>query len=310
MPKISVVSPVYRAEECIDELYSRLCASLSKISDDFEIVLVDDDSPDASWQRIEEISRQDSRVRGVKLSRNFGQHVAISAGLDVAEGDWVVVMDCDLQDPPEKIAELYEKALEGYDVVVASFTSRSESNRRQIVSRWFWALLSWLAGTTFDHRAGNFRIISNAVVRNYRRFGQNARYFGGIVQQIGFPSTSIPMEREARFAGESAYTIRGLLRVAVIVILAHSAKPLHLSIGLGLTLAVLSFIAAIWIVVLSIAGSVEVSGWASMMVALFFVGGVIIFNLGLIGYYIGQTFEEVKGRPLYIVEATTNAPSK
>lgn len=310
MPKFSVVSPVYKAEECVDELYRRLVATLGAITDDFEIILVEDSSPDRSWQRIEEIARRDSRVRGIKLSRNFGQHVAISAGIDLANGDWVIVMDCDLQDPPEQIAALYGKAQEGFDVVVASFTSRAESNRRQVVSRNFWAFLSWLSGTTFDHRAGNFRIMSREVVLNFRRFQEHARYFGGIVSLIGFRTTTLPMQRESRFAGETAYSVRGLLSVAVTVILAHSVKPLRLSIGLGLCLAALSFIAAVWIVVLSLVGSVAVSGWASLMVALFFVGGVIIFNLGLIGYYIGQTFEEVKGRPLYFIERSTFEPER
>ena len=305
MPRISVVSPVYRAKDCLDELYRRLARALGAIGGDFEIILVEDHGDDGSWEKIVELARADPRVRGVKLSRNFGQHRASTAGLDLAAGDWVVLMDCDLQDPPEAIPDLYAKAMEGYDIVTASFTHRAETPGRQFLSRGFWRLLSWLAGIEFDPQVGNFRILSRRVVESFRGYREQFRYTGAILNLVGFRSASIPVSRAERYAGKSSYDLAMLLSIAIDIVLAYSDKPLKVSVVVGLSMALLSFVTGLVILVLGASGHVMVSGWTSVMVSIYFIGGLIIANLGVIGSYLGRTYDEVKKRPLYGIETTT-----
>lgn len=306
MPLLSVVSPVYQAEHCIAELCGRLISALSKITDDFEILLVEDRSQDGSWKRIQEESAKDERVIGIRLAKNFGQHRAITAGLDVAEGKWVVVMDCDLQDPPEKIQELYEKAIQGFEIVLAQFVERTEPRGRQYRSKLFWRSLSWLAGMDFDPGVGNFRIMSQRVVKNFRNYKEQSRFLGGITSLMGFTTTSVQMTRDQRFHGESSYSVSDLLKIAIQIVMAYSDKPLRLSIAVGLVMSGLSIAAGFIILILRLFDLITVSGWASVMVSLYFIGGLIIANLGLIGYYLGRTYDETKGRPLYIIESSTN----
>lgn len=305
-PHISVVSPVYSAEKCISELCARLKKSISLITDNFEIILVEDRGPDNSWLMICDEALKDSRVRGIRLSKNFGQHRAISAGLDMANGDWVVVMDCDLQDPPEQIPLLYAKALEGFAIVVAQFDERSESTLRKKVSQTFWRGLSWLAGVPFDHRIGNFRIMSRQVVQSFRGYREQSRLLGGITALMGFTTTALPMQRDERFSGESSYTFRKLLSISLDIAMAYSDKPLKLSVMAGLMISGLAIIAGGIILALGLSGMIEVPGWASVMVSLYLIGGLIIANLGVIGYYIGKTFDETKRRPLYVIENYTS----
>jgi adenylylsulfate kinase-like enzyme/glycosyltransferase involved in cell wall biosynthesis len=305
MAHISIVSPVYRAESCVEELCRRLKMAIAPLTEDFEIILVEDRGPDNSWTAIQAEARKDSRVRGIRLAKNFGQHRAITAGLDIANGDWVVVMDCDLQDPPEEIPQLYVKAQEGYEIVVAQFEERAESTLRQKVSQTFWAGLSWLAGISFDHRIGNFRIMSRRVVENFRTYREQLRLLGGITALMGFTTTTLPLKRDERFAGETSYTFKKLLSIAIDIVMAYSDKPLKISIAAGLVISGLAIFVGASIFVLGIAGLINVPGWASVMVSLYLIGGLIIANLGVIGYYIGKTFDETKRRPLYIVENTT-----
>lgn len=305
MPHISVVSPVYRAESCVSELCHRLKLAIQTITEDFEIILVEDRGPDNSWAAIQSESQKDSRVRGIRLAKNFGQHRAITAGLDIAKGDWVVVMDCDLQDPPEAIPLLYTKAREGYEIVMAQFEERAESTLRQKVSQSFWTWLSWLAGIPFDHRIGNFRIMSRRVVKNFRRYREQLRLLGGITALMGFTSTKLTLKRNERFAGETSYTFGKLLSIAVEIAMAYSDKPLKLSVIGGVAISVLAIFAGIVIIALGLIGEIQVPGWASVIVSLYLLGGLIIANLGIIGYYIGKTFDETKRRPLYVIESTT-----
>ena len=305
MQHISVVSPVYRAESCVAELCRRLKLAIAPITEDFEIILVEDRGPDNSWAAIQDEARRDSRVRGVRLAKNFGQHRAITAGLDMAKGDWVVVMDCDLQDPPEGIPLLYAKAREGYEIVLAQFEERAESTLRQKISQSFWAGLSWLAGIPFDHRIGNFRIMSRRVVENFRSYREQLRLLGGITTLMGFTTTSLPLKRDERYAGETSYTFKKLLTIAIDIALAYSDKPLKLSVIAGLVISGLAIVAGGIILLLGLSGMIDVPGWASVMVSLYLIGGLIIANLGVIGYYIGKTFDETKRRPLYVIENTT-----
>jgi glycosyltransferase involved in cell wall biosynthesis len=305
MPHISIVTPVYRAEGCIEELYSRLVATLSPITQDFEIVMVEDCGGDRSWDLIRELARRDPRVKGMQFSRNFGQHYGITAGLDRCDGDWVVVMDCDLQDRPEEIPRLYAKAREGYDIVIAQ-RGGHERGARGLPTWAFYRLFSYLADTDYDSQAGNFRIISRKVVENLRQMREQLRFFGGQVKWLGFPSTSIEVQHDDRHAGPSTYTYAKLWRLAFDIIIAYSDKPLRLAIRLGFLIAFLAFCYGVYILVRALLYGSAITGWASTIVSIYFIGGIIVAILGIIGVYLGKTFDEVKRRPLYVIRNTTD----
>jgi len=222
-PHISAVSPVFQAEECIPELYRRLSNALGSISDNFEIILVEDCGDDSSWNLITKIAEKDSRVKGIKLGRNFGQHYAITAGLDIAEGDWVVILDCDLQDPPEAIPKLYAKAQEGFDVVEAEFVNR-DSDYFGFRSWLFWKTLSFLSKMKFNHKIGNFRIISRKVLINFKNFREQLRFLGGILLLMGFDTARIPIARENRFAGKTSYSLRRMIFMSMDIIIVDSIR--------------------------------------------------------------------------------------
>lgn len=308
MPLISVVSPIYKAEKCVLELCDRLVTVLSKITDDFEIILVDDRSPDDSWKIIQGQADRDNRIRGIRLTRNFGQHYAITAGLDAVDGEWVVVIDCDLQDPPEKILDLYNSVKsKDFEISVALFEEVGQAAKKGWTSKLFWQALSWFSGVKFDPRMGNFRIMSRNVVKNFCAYREQLRFLGGITSIMGYRTTTVKMLREDRFAGTSSYSLKKRLVVAVDIIMAHSDKPLKLSILFGFLIAILSMCVGAVILFLGLSGAISVPGWASVIVSLYFVGGVIIGNLGVIGLYLGRVFDEAKRRPLYIIEKTTKA---
>ena len=304
-PHLSVVIPVYKAEGCLDELYLRLKAALETISENFEIVLVEDCGGDGSWQVIERLAASDSRVRGIQFSRNFGQHYGITAGLDICQGDWVVVMDCDLQDRPEEIPRLYAKAQEGYDVVLARRGTRQDSLFKRITSSLFYKLFSYLADVKYDGESGNFRIVSRTVVTNFRRMGEQLRFFGGLVQWMGFPTASVEVEHAERFEGKSTYTFATLWKLASETIIAHSDKPLRLAIRFGFLMAFFSFIYGAYLLGAALIYDSPIAGWSSLIVSLYFIGGIIISILGILGIYLGKTFDESKKRPLYIIRRAT-----
>ncbi|MBI5436576.1 MAG: glycosyltransferase family 2 protein [Nitrosomonadales bacterium] len=305
MPLISIVVPVYKAENCLDELYRRLVLALETITPDFEIVLVEDCGGDRSWEIIERLSAQDGRVRGIQFSRNFGQHYGITAGLDYCNGDWVVVMDCDLQDRPEEIPRLYAKAQEGYDIVLARRGKRQDPLLKRCTSWLFYKLFSYLADIEYDAQTGNFRIMSRKVVNNFRRMREQLRFFGGLVQWMGFPSASIEVEHAERLEGNSTYTFAKLWKLASETIIAYSDKPLRLAIRFGFTMAFLAFCYGVYIFIRALFYGSPIEGWSSLIVSLYFIGGIIIAILGIMGIYLGKTFDESKKRPLYIVRRAT-----
>jgi glycosyltransferase involved in cell wall biosynthesis len=302
MPVISVVSPVYLGAGNVSELCRRLEIALSQISDDYEIVLVEDGSPDSSWDEISQEASRNSNIRGLKLSRNFGQHHAITAGIDFASGDWVVVMDCDLQDPPELIPELYRKGKEGHDVVVALFEERQGNKTKQLFSRVFWRILKWLTDLPFDHRVGNFRIFSRRAAESFKLYREQARLLGGINALAGFRISHISATRADRFSGKSAYTFKKLMATAIDLALAYSNKPLRIMVALGFTISGLSTITGLVILGMGLSGLVSVPGWVSVMVSLYLLSGLMLANLGIVGFYVGKTLEEAKKRPLYVLE--------
>ena len=304
-PHLSVVIPVYKAGQCLDELYRRLKASLEIVSPDFEIVLVEDCGGDNSWQVIERLAAADPRVRGIQFSRNFGQHYGITAGVDYCHGDWVVVMDCDLQDRPEEIPRLYAKAQEGYDVVLARRGARHDPPLKRFTSLLFYKIFSYLADIEYDGESGNFLIMSRKVVANFRRLGEQLRFFGGLVQWMGFPTSSIEVEHAERFEGKSTYTFAKLWKLASETIIAHSDKPLRLAVRFGFLMAFFSFCYGMYILGRALFYGSSIPGWSSLIVSLYFIGGIIITILGIIGIYLGKTFDESKKRPLYIVRRAT-----
>ncbi len=305
MPHLSVIIPVYKAEDCLHELHRRLLKALETITSDFECFLIEDCGGDESWAMIQEIAQDDARFKGIQFSRNFGQHYGITAGLDFCSGDWVVVMDCDLQDAPEEIPRLYAKAQEGFDVVLAQRVNRQDCVEKKWSSTLFYALFNYLTDMDYDPSVGNFRVMSSKVVKECCNMRESLRFLPGMVHWLGFPCASIEVEHGARFAGQSTYTFAKLLKLGGDTIIAYSDKPLRMSIRLGFGIAALSLLFGLYSLVRALLDDVPVLGWSSLIVSIFFLGGIIIANLGLIGVYLGKTFEESKNRPLYVVNHTT-----
>lgn len=305
MAHISVVIPVYRAESCLDELYRRLKAALETVTRDFEIILVEDCGGDGSWPLITELARRDARVKGIQFSRNFGQHCGITAGLDHCDGDWVVVMDCDLQDRPEEIPRLYAKACEGHEIVVARRGRRSDPLFKRLSSSLYYRVFSWLADMDYDPQAGNYRILSRKVIANYRNMRERSRFFGSLINWMGFPAASIDVQHDERFNGNSTYTFAKLWQLGAETIIAYSDKPLRLAIRLGFFIALCAFLYGIYILLHAMFYGSSVTGWSSLIVSVYFIGGVIIAILGILGIYLGKTYDEAKQRPLYVINHKT-----
>jgi dolichol-phosphate mannosyltransferase len=305
MAHISVVIPVYRAESCLEELYRRLKAVLEPLTADFEIMRVEDCGGDRSWPLIVELAQRDPRVKGIQFSRNFGQHYGITAGLDRCNGDWVVVMDCDLQDRPEEIPRLYAKAQEGHEIVVARRGKRSDPLLKRFSSWLYYSVFSWLADMDYDPQAGNFRILSRKVINNYRNMRERSRFFGSLINWMGFPFTSIDVQHDERFAGDSSYTFGKLWRLGAETIIAYSDKPLRIAVRLGFFIATCAFLYGIYILFRALFHGSPVTGWSSLIVSIYFMGGVIVAILGILGIYLGKTYDETKHRPLYIINHMT-----
>lgn len=305
-PHISVVTPVYEAEGCLHELYRRLVSSLEPLSPDFEIIMVEDCGRDRSWDIIVELAKKDPRVKGIHFSRNFGQHYAISAGLDYAKGDWVVVMDCDLQDQPEEIRKMYNKAQEGYDVVFGRRSQRQDHFIRTFTSGLFIKIFNYFTEENFDNSVANFSISRQAVIENFRKLREHNRSFQLFIFWIGFKKAFVDIEHAERFAGKTSYNFRKLLHFALDNIIAHSNRPLRLSIKFGFIMTLLSFLYAVYLIIKYFVFKITVPGWTSLIVSLYFIAGLLFMNLGVLGLYIGKTFDEVKNRPLYIIRETMN----
>ncbi|HAX19784.1 MAG TPA: glycosyltransferase [Hydrogenophaga sp.] len=304
-PHISIVIPVYKAASCLHELYRRLRESTEICTRNFEIILIEDCGGDSSWEIIQQLAKQDPRVKGMQFSRNFGQHYGITAGLDQAQGDWVIVMDCDLQDRPEEIPRLYAKALEGHELVLARRTQRVDSLIKRLTSKAFYRLFSYLTDLPYDGSVGNFRIMSHKVVLAFRTMREQLRFFGGLVQWTGFSPTFIEVTHAERHEGQSSYTFGKLFRLASDTIIAFSDKPLKMVVNFGFLMSFISFVFGAAIFLRALLHGTSVTGWSSLIVSLYFLSGIIIMILGVIGVYLGKAFDQMKNRPLYIVNRTT-----
>ena len=305
-PHISIVSPVYHGEKMVDELVRRNVESVSTITDDYEIILVNDASPDNSWDEIVKQCAANPKVKGINLSRNFGQHYAITAGLHYAKGDWVVVMDCDLQDQPEEIPNLYKKAQEGFDSVFAQRIVRCDGWLKRMSSLAFYRSFSYLTETSQDASVASFGIYNRKVIESVLLLGDRIRYFPTQVQWVGFNKAYLPVNHSEREEGNSSYSIKKLFRLAFDTITSFSDKPLRVMARMGLVLTLLSLVIGVVYLIKYLKGEVAVVGYTSLIISVWFLGGLIIMLLGVVGSYLGKVFEQTKNRPTYIVKNTEN----
>jgi dolichol-phosphate mannosyltransferase len=305
---LSVVSPVYLAEGIVDELVKRITEEVSKITKDYEIILVDDGSEDKSWQKIEENCNKDKCVKGIKLSRNFGQHYAITAGLKESNGDYVVVMDCDLQDNPRYIAALLNKAKDGYEIIYTVKKVRKHGIVKNFFSSCFHKVNNWLVNDTrissYD-KVGAFTLISRKVVEAFCDYNEYHRAYLPVLRWLGFSNTFISVEHEKRYLGKTSYSFSKSITLALDGIVSHSNKLLRVSIYIGFVFAMLGFLSIIYIIIKSIEAGYQ-PGWASIAVLIVFCTGLILISLGVIGVYIGKIFLQAKDRPLYLIDRKLN----
>lgn len=303
---ISVVSPIYRGEKMLDELVERIEKAVEGITSDYEIVLVNDCSPDNSWECIERRCKTDRRVKGVNLSRNFGQHYAITAGLSKAQGEWVVVMDCDLQDRPEEIPNLYRKAQEGYDSVFAQRLERQDSWTKRMSSTLFYGVFSFLTDSHQDKSVANFGIYHRKVVEAILSMNDSIRYFPIMAQWVGFRKGYLPVQHAESERGKSSYSLFKLFRLASDNMIGFSDKPLRLMLKIGFYITLLSLLVALYYFVKWAMGWIEVDGFTTLVISVWFALGTIAMMLGVTGIYIGKIYDRVKGRPTFIISETLN----
>lgn len=305
-PFLSIVSPVYRAELIIEKLVTEIKASIISITENFEILLVEDGSPDNSWDTILKECEKDPRVKGIRLSRNFGQHYAITAGLDKTKGEWIVVMDCDLQDQPDEIPNLLAEAKKGFDIVLARRVDRRDHASKRFFSSAFYKVLGYLTGSDQDAAVANFGIYHRKVINAVCSMREQIRYFPTMIKWVGFKKTLLDVKHGSRDSGSSNYSFRKLMNLAFDILLANSEKPIKLIVKMGFFISMLAFLACLVVMFKYFHGTIEVAGYTSLVLSIWLLGGLIIMLLGIIGMYIGKVFQYVKERPIYIVQEQIN----
>lgn len=306
MDKIAAVVPVYGSPNSLTELTRRLVETLSGLTDDFEILLIDDFCPRNSWEIIEQLCAEYKSVKGIRFSKNFGQHYAILAGLRKTDADFVVVMDCDLQDQPEDIAKLYAKAKEGYDKVFVKRVNRKSSFMEKLTSMLFYRVLTYMTDTEQDESVGNFGIYSKKVIEEIANLSEIARLFPVHARWVGFSEASVEIEHNSRFEGSSSYTFRKRMALAINIAMSFSDKPLWLVVKFGFFISSLSVVYALYTFVQWFLGNTLVEGWTSIVISIWLLSGVIIALIGFVGAYVAKTFDETKQRPLFIIDKELN----
>lgn len=309
-PDISVVVPVYGCEACLEELVERLHRALRDRTKSIEIIMVDDASPDSSWRRIKELADRHHSVKGIQLSRNFGQHNAIAAGLEASTGARVVVMDCDLQDAPEEIPKLLAASDAGYEIVFARRVSRHDSASKRLTSWLFAKVLAFLTNLPQDHSTANFGVFDRRVIDTLARMPERERCFPFMVRWMGFRSIAVPIEHAPRATGRSSYDFRKRLRLSISIILSYSDKPLRLVVKAGFLISLISLMIVAASVIQYFKGNTQVAGYTSIIASIWLLGGATVFCIGVVGLYVGHLFNDAKGRPYYLISRTVNLPER
>lgn len=299
---ISIVSPVYRAEKILPILVEEIEKTMQTLNQEYEIILVDDRSPDNSWEKMKELSKLYPKLRIFRLSRNFGQHPTIMAGLSKANGDLVVVMDCDMQDQPKEIVKLYNKAKEGYDIVLAKRVQRQDSYRKKISSQIFYKVFNYLAGMKINREVANFGIYNKKVIKSILEINDNIKFFPLFVNWVGYNSTSIIIEHGEREEGKSSYSLSKLISLALNVIISFSDKPLKLFVSFGTIISVLSLCIGFYYLIQYFSGNITEPGYSSIILSIWFLFGILISCIGVVGIYLGKTFNQTKNRPVFIID--------
>ena len=303
--KLSVVIPVYGCKNALRELYNRLVISLKKITEDYEIILVNDNCPQNSWEVIEQICKEDNKVIGIEMSRNFGQMKAILAGLDNSTGDYIVVMDCDLQDKPEEIIKLYNKLNEGYDIVFARRENRKDKKSKILISKIFYKIYSISTDVQYDSSLCNFSICRKKVIDSYCKLREEHRAYVMYLQWLGFRQATVNVEHNKRKEGKSSYNLKKRLKMASDIIFSQSDKLLKIIVNMGFIITLISLVSTIAIIINYFVNDVN-AGWSSIIAAICFMSGIIISVIGIVGIYIGNIFIQTKQRPLYIIRDILN----
>ena len=302
---MSVVIPVYGCREALPELHKRLTCTLESITSDYEIILVNDNCPENSWEVIEDLCGQDPHVAGIELSRNFGQMKAIQAGLDYSTGEWVVVMDCDLQDRPEEIINLYNKAKEGYDIVFARRAVRKDGAFKKFLSNCFYGVYRKMTGLDYDGAICNFSIADRNAIDSYCSMREEHRDYSTYMFWIGFRRAVIDVEHNERYEGKSGYSLKKRFKLASEILTSQSDAILRFFVKLGFFMTFVAFLAIIGLVIYYLTGNVN-EGWTSIVATTVLVGGIIVMVVGVVGLYVGNTFMQSKNRPLYIIRQIKN----
>lgn len=301
-PELSVVVPVYDCSSCLHALHERVARAVDGMLVSWELVLIDDRSSDDSWQTMVELAHRDPRVRVVRLSRNFGQNVAVTAGIEEARGRWIVVMDCDLQDPPEAIPELYAKAAEGYEIVFGRRRQRRQGLLRRAAGRSYFVLRKVLTGLDLETEHSNLSILSRKAAEAFLAVRDRHRNYLLILYWVGFEHTSIEFEQGERFAGRSTYSLRALLRVGFESLFFHTTALLRWIVYAGFAVSLSSVALAVFFLSSYFIRETAYPGWTSLAVLLLMIGGFTITTIGIAALYVGKVFEQVKPRPLYLVD--------
>jgi len=301
--RYSFVIPVFNEEQTLPELAGRLKEMMSQLDGEAEVVFIDDGSRDRSYALMEEIRSADSRFRVIRFSRNFGHQIAITAGIDYAQGDAVTIMDADLQDSPEVVLKMIEKWKEGYEIVYGVRVERKgDTLFKKITAKGFYWLLQKLSDTQVPMEAGDFRLVDRKAVDAFKKLRENHRYVRGMFSWIGFRQTGVEFVRAERFAGETKYPFIKMFRFAMDGIMSFSNAPLRLALNIGFFISLLSFVLGIWLILSKMMGYAStVPGWVSLVVIIFFIGGVQLIVTGILGEYIARIYTEIKQRPLYVV---------
>ena len=307
--KVSIVSPIYLAEKIIPELVRKIEESVSQLTNNYEIILIDDRGPDNSWEKIEEQCQLNNKVIGLKLSRNFGQHNAIKAGIENATGDVCIVMDCDLQDDPKYISDLIDSWKEGNDIVYTVKKKRKHSMFKNITAYFFNKIFNYLTENQSSSKSrgdiGSYSLISRKVMDAFVVYNDYQFHYLMVLRWLGFSQGFVEIEHAERFEGKSSYNFKRLFNHAMVAIIYQSDKLLKMSIYFGFLVSFISLIAIVVVIVKYLTSGFQ-SGWASLVVSITFFSGVILIAIGILGLYIGKMFQQVKGRPQYIVDSKRN----